>query len=171
MDYKQKYLKYKQKYLELQRYQLRGGGDVDEEESSNLNCKSKEINPKECNDREDYKKQAEIFKKSNNTDCEEDANRKRKELLEMCKDKRSITIDTDSDEEFFFKKDEPPSTNDKKDELEVKPEPEVIESKEVETETTEVSLGGNEIPYKSFPLMTPELFKKNPHYSPSLIKS
>ena len=44
------------------------------------------------------------------------------------------------------------------------------DSDKSDIKTSDGSLGGNEIPYRSFPLMTPGEFKKNPHYNPTTIR-
>lgn len=44
------------------------------------------------------------------------------------------------------------------------------DSEKSDIKSSDVSLGGNEIPYKSFPLMTAEQFKKNRHYIPTIIR-
>ena len=43
------------------------------------------------------------------------------------------------------------------------------DSEKSDIKSSDVSLGGNEIPYKSFPLMNAEEFKKNRHYIPTII--
>lgn len=63
------------------------------------NCKSENIEPKKCNDKYDYQKQYEIFKKSNNVDCIDEAENKMIKLYEMCKNYKGIIIDTDINEE------------------------------------------------------------------------
>jgi hypothetical protein len=79
-------------------------------EEADKNCKSKGIEPYICNNKEDYNKQAKIFKKSNNADCIDEAKNKMKKLYEICKEHKGITIDTESDEEFKYNKDDPPSS-------------------------------------------------------------
>jgi hypothetical protein len=53
-------------------------------------------------------------------------------------------------------------------------EPSVLAMKDVNISPLDIksekSLGGNNIPYKSFPLMTIEEYRKNKHYNPKIIK-